>query len=122
MVAQSTSSDVHDADADLEDGPGPEAVVPKEAAPAVKLPQLIDAVIEMSGQKRNVVKPVVEAMLVVLSQKITVGSDLILPPLGRLKVVKRSEDTGVVTLKLRAAGQEGKSAKKDKQTLAAQED
>ncbi|MCJ8139403.1 HU family DNA-binding protein [Falsirhodobacter halotolerans] len=68
---------------------------------ATKFPELIDVVVERTGQKRAVVKPVLEAFLAAMKEKLVEGSDLTLPPMGKLKMVKRKEDDGPMTLKLR---------------------
>jgi hypothetical protein len=64
---------------------------------------LIQAVIEASGLKRNAVKPVVEAVLAELGKALARGEALNVPPLGKLSV-NRSKEVGnadVMILKLR---------------------
>lgn len=64
---------------------------------------LVEAVVEASGQKRNVVKQVVEATLAELGNALARGEALNLPPLGKLSVNRRKEagNADVLILKLR---------------------
>ncbi|MDB6453481.1 HU family DNA-binding protein [Falsirhodobacter sp. 20TX0035] len=89
----------------------PEAEL-KEAAEVTKLPDLVDMVVEATGKNRKEARPIIDAFLAAMTAKITAGDDLVLPPLGRLKVIKRNEENGVVTLKLRPQNTDAKSAKK----------
>lgn len=91
--------------------PEPE-VEPKEAPEVTKLPDLVDMVVEATGKNRKEARPIIDALLVAIQAKITAGDDLILPPLGRLRVIKRNEENGVVTLKLRPQNTDAKTAKK----------
>ena len=94
----------------------------KDGTQVAKLADLVDLVIVATGQKRNVVKPVVESLLTIMAEKISQGDDMVLPPLGRMKFIKRNDDNGVVTLKLRTTEGDAKSSQKDKQALAGDED
>ncbi|QUS35576.1 HU family DNA-binding protein [Falsirhodobacter algicola] len=81
-----------------------EPTVPEVAADpvtVVKLPDLLDRIVEQTGQKKGVVKPIVEALLTNIAENLKEGTDLALPPLGRLRVIKRKEEDGPLTLKLR---------------------
>jgi DNA-binding protein HU-alpha len=48
--------------------------------------ELIDKVVLRSGIKKKYAKPVVEAMLAELGDALTQGRDMVLPPLGKLKI------------------------------------
>ena len=95
-------------------GPGPAAkpakpaktalkVVEKTSAPAkragLKLKDLVDQVATATGTKKPDAKKAVEAVLSAMSTALKSGSDLALPPLGKLRVAKTSGQ--VLTLKLR---------------------
>ncbi len=56
-------------------------------------PQFIDRVVERSEMRKRDVKPAVEAALAVLAEAIANGEELILPPLGKIKV-NREKDVG----------------------------
>ena len=75
----------------------------------VKKQELIDRVVAASGEKKSVVKPVVEATLKVLSDALLEGEAMQLPPLGKLKV-QNDKDIGggvhALTLKLRTPKQD----------------
>lgn len=76
----------------------PKPVVVKDsalvAAPMMRKKELIDIVTERSGIKKRDAKPVVEAMLAVLGQAIAEGRELILQPLGKVKVNRRKDVQG----------------------------
>ncbi len=79
----------------------------------VRLKDLIDRVVALSGAKRQSVKPVVEATLKVLGDALEAGENLVLPPLGRARL-NRSKDTAsgpMLTVKLKrgSAAKAGKS-------------
>ena len=91
---------------------------------ALKLKDLHDRVAEKSGAKKKDIKPVVDAMLLVLGEALAAGESLILPPLGRLRVNRTKElvSGDVLILKLKRAGV-GKAAPKARQErLADQEE
>ena len=81
----------------------PTAVDPKPAA-QFKKPDLFEQVVARTTLKKRDVKPAVETALAVISEALIRGDDVILPPLGKLRVVKSKELDGgaqVLTLKLR---------------------
>ena len=70
----------------------------------MKKPELIDQVVARTSLKKRDVKPAVEAALAVLAEALLRGDELILPPMGKLRVVKAKEigsGAQVLTLKLR---------------------
>ena len=71
--------------------------------PALKKKELIDTVVERSGIKKKDAKPVVEAMLAVLGQKLADGRDMNLQPLGKIKInrVKDVQGGRVFVTKIR---------------------
>jgi hypothetical protein len=83
----------------------PEAV-PAEAATSapggqVKLKDLIECVAAKTGGKKPEVKAAVEATLAALGEALATGKALVVPPLGKLRVVKNKGPA--LTLKLRLA-------------------
>ena len=85
--------------------------VKAEAAPAetavgtpggqLKLKELIDGVVAKTGGKKPEVKAVVEATLAALGEALATGKALVVPPLGKVRVVKNKGPA--LTLKLRLA-------------------
>ncbi|WP_108814908.1 HU family DNA-binding protein [Loktanella sp. Alg231-35] len=78
------------------------------AAPAetemMKKPALFDEVVTRTNLKKRDVKPAVEAALAVIADTLREGTDVNLPPLGKLRVVKSKDlenGASVITLKLR---------------------
>lgn len=65
--------------------------------------QLVDLVVEATGKKKRDVKPIVEATLALLGEKLAGGEKLNLPPLGRLAVnnMKDHEKTQVLVTRIR---------------------
>ena len=84
---------------------------PTAETTVIRKPQFIERVVERSEKRKRDVKPSVEAALAVLAEAIAAGEDLILPPLGKIKVVKSREIPGgaVHTIKLRLANPTEKS-------------
>jgi nucleoid DNA-binding protein len=80
-------------------------VAPIEDAPKLmKKPDLLDQVVARTNLKKRDVKPAVEAALAVIREALRDGSDLALPPLGKVRLVKTKEMEGgaaIMTLKLR---------------------
>lgn len=74
-------------------------------APAqMKKPDLMDRTVARSGLKKRDVKPAVEAALAEIADALLNGEDLILPPLGRVRIIKSKELDGgssMLTLRLR---------------------
>lgn len=71
--------------------------------PGLRKKEILDLVVAHSGEKRKVVKPVVEAFLDVLGGALREGRDVTLQPLGKLKVTRstKKEDAKVMTLRMR---------------------
>lgn len=67
----------------------------------VKLKDLIDSVATKTGGKKPEVKAAVEATLAALGEALATGKALVVPPLGKLRVVKTKGPA--LTLKLRLA-------------------
>jgi len=98
----------------------PEAVAP----PVLKKPDLIDRVVERSGEKKRYVKPILEAALAVLGDALSNGEELNLQPLGRVKVNRHRIDEGaeMLILKLRRNTKAADAASDEKETLAGTEE
>ena len=82
----------------------PDAAAVETAAASVgqmKLKDLIDGVVAKTGGKKPEVKAVVEATLAALGEALATGKALVVPPLGKLRVVKNKGPA--LTLKLRLA-------------------
>jgi hypothetical protein len=91
-------------------------VVEKPAAPApggkagvLKLKDLVDQVASSTGAKKPEAKKAVEAVLTALSTALKSGTDLALPPLGKLRIAKTAG--AVMTLKLRSGAGDKAGAK-----------
>jgi DNA-binding protein HU-alpha len=85
----------------------PAKAAARPASPAgLKLRDLIDSVATATGGKKPDVKATVEATLAALAAALKSGSDMTLPPLGKLRVVKLAEkgSATMMTLKLRHGG------------------
>ena len=70
----------------------------------IKKPDLVAAAMARSNLKKRDVKPAVEAALAVLVDALRDGTEVNVPPLGKLRVVKSKElgeGAAVLTLKLR---------------------
>ena len=80
------------------------AVVRNENTHKTKKPEFLERALTRTDIKKRDAKPAIEAALAELSAALLAGEELILPPLGKLKVVK-SKDVGqgayALTLKLR---------------------
>tara|TARA_R110002096_G_scaffold433101_1_gene651214 strand:+ start:12021 stop:12509 length:489 start_codon:yes stop_codon:yes gene_type:complete len=91
------------------------------SAPVVmKKPDLIDRVVERSGEKKRYVKPILEAALAVLGEALSKGEELNLQPLGRVKVNRHrvDEDAEMLILKLRRNTKVTDASDEAKETLA----
>ena len=80
----------------------PEAA--KESGVVLKKSDLLDQIVARTNLKKRDVKPAVEAALALMGDALRDGTELNLPPLGKLRVVKSKDLDGgasVVTLKLR---------------------
>lgn len=74
------------------------------AQPVLKKPELFDAVVTRTNLKKRDVKPAVETAMAVIAEALREGTDVNLPPLGKLRIVKsKTLENGatVLTLKLR---------------------
>jgi DNA-binding protein HU-alpha len=91
---------------DMEDGP-----VPK--GDAVKMKELLAAVVAKTGAKKKDAKDVVDAVLAEMAAALTAGKSLSLPPLGNLRVAKTQEKDGamLLALKLRIGPDSGSKAR-----------
>lgn len=67
---------------------GPQAVI---LGPVMRKKELIDTVVTRSGVKKKDAKPVVDAVLAVLGEALADNRELILPPMGRVKVRKEKK-------------------------------
>lgn len=76
----------------------------QDDARVIRKPELLDEVVLRTGLRKRDIKPAVEAALSVLGDALRDGTEINVPPLGRLRVVKSKELEGgaaVMTLKLR---------------------
>lgn len=91
----------------------PEEPVAEVETAMMKKPELLDAIVTRTNLKKRDVKPAVEAALAVIADALREGTELNLPPLGKLRIVK-SKDIGdgaaVLTLKLRTSKHAGLQA------------
>ncbi|WP_322893540.1 MULTISPECIES: HU family DNA-binding protein [unclassified Yoonia] len=86
------------------------------AAPQFKKPDLIDQVVARSSVKKRDAKPALEAALALIGEALARGDELVLPPLGKIRMIK-SKDLGggaqAMTLKLRTMKDVVKDPSKD---------
>jgi len=98
--------------------PAPEAGAVAAAKPvaakprdALKLRELVDAVVKATNGKKKDVKPIIEATLTCLGAALSHGKDLNLPPLGKAKVGRQQDQASggeLIVVKLhRGAGRGG---------------
>ena len=76
------------------------------AAPVLKKPQLFNEVVARTGLKKRDVKPAVEAALAVIGEALARGEELVLPPMGKTRIVKSKElgnGAALLTMKFRTA-------------------
>ena len=59
--------------------------------PVMRKKELIDTVVARSGMKKKDAKPIVDVMLDVLGEALADNRELILPPMGRVKVRKEKK-------------------------------
>ncbi|MDP3961464.1 MAG: HU family DNA-binding protein [Pseudorhodobacter sp.] len=109
--------------------PAPEAGAVAAAKPvagkprdALKLRELVDAVVKATNGKKKDVKAIVEATLTSLGAALSHGKDLNLPPLGKAKVGRQQDQASggeLIVVKLHRGGAKGagqgagKKAKKE---------
>jgi nucleoid DNA-binding protein len=79
------------------------------AGSGLKLKDLVESVASATGAKKPEAKKAVEATLAALSAALQAGTDLNLPPLGKLRVARSTGS--VLTLKLRTKAGEKAGAK-----------
>jgi len=80
------------------------AAKPVESKAVLKKGELVDRVVEQTGVKKRDAKTSVEAALAVLADALKSDTDLNLPPMGKVRLVKSKEvgdGAKVLTLKLR---------------------
>ena len=92
-------------------GQAPAKTPVKAAAKAAgfKLKDLVDQVASATGTKKSDAKKAVEATLAAIAAALKSGSDLALPPLGKLRIARTTG--AVLTLKLRTGAGEKAAAK-----------
>jgi nucleoid DNA-binding protein len=91
----------------------------KAVPETLKLKEFIELVGTAAGGNRKDVRRVVAATLQTLNERLQKDGVLLLPPLGRIRVVK--DEAGMRTLKLRSIAA-GKGAKPAKEALAGGDD
>ncbi|MBI1418418.1 MAG: hypothetical protein GC146_14465 [Limimaricola sp.] len=63
----------------------------------LRVKDLVERAALRSGQRKNVVKPTLEAALAVLGEALDAGETLIIPPLGKIKVIRKQDTAGGAT-------------------------
>lgn len=84
--------------------------VAAEGGGGLRKKELIDRVVAATGARRRDAGPAVEATLAALGDALARGEALVLPPLGRMRVVKRKDSAKggtTLTLKLSRGGAKG---------------
>lgn len=94
---------------------------PEVQGPEMKKRELVDAVVKRSGVKKKDAKQVVDAMLAILGETLAEQREMVLQPMGRLKVTRVKPTNGgqVLICKLR---QNAGGEKADKEALAEDDD
>ncbi|QJF51435.1 HU family DNA-binding protein [Roseobacter ponti] len=70
-----------------------------KVAPELRKKELIEKVVLRSGIRKRDAKPVIEAMLEELGMAVGEGRGLVLPPMGRLKIIRQKDTAnGQVTV------------------------
>ncbi len=101
-ASKAESAEVAAADAEMDDADADAAGGAAEggrlrSGHALRKKDLVDAVAKSTGAKKKVTKDVVDAVLAELSEAIGRGDDLVLPPLGRGRVMRqRGSEVGEV--------------------------
>jgi DNA-binding protein HU-alpha len=82
---------------------------PVVAGPVLKKKDLIERAAERSDLKRGEARKGVEAALDVLAEALLSGAELVVPPLGKIKVVKVKEaaNARILTVKIRVPNESG---------------
>lgn len=86
-----------EADLDETNPDGPVQVLPQQ----IKKNVFVEMVAARCGQRKNDVKPIVEAVLEELGAALAEGHELQIPPLGKVKVTKTRENERAHVLSLR---------------------
>jgi nucleoid DNA-binding protein len=84
----------------------PETDDTSDAPIVLKKPQLFNEVVARTGQKKRDVKPAVEAALAVIGEALARGEELVLPPMGKTRIIKSKElnnGAALLTMKFRTA-------------------
>ena len=84
--------------------PKKEVTTDAAAKPMLKKPELFDEIVKRTNLKKRDVKPAVETAMAVIAESLRDGTDVNVPPLGKMRIVKSKDlDNGasVITLKLR---------------------
>lgn len=89
----------------------------------LKKRELLDLIVTRTGVKKRDAKPVMEAMLTLMSEAITAGRELNLEPMGKLKTnrIKETENGRITIMRLKQSGG-ANGPEGGKQTLAETED
>ena len=88
-VAAKSTGAPQASDPSIRNAPKPsvvKAAQPVVAGAMMRKKELIDMVVERSGNKKKDAKPIIEAMLAVLGDAVAEGRELNLQPFGKLKV------------------------------------
>lgn len=94
---------------------------PGQVVNVMRKKQFIDAVTARSGVKKKFAKPAVEAALAVLGEALSKGEELVLPPMGRVKVQREIDKPNAKVMVLRMRQTKGnKPAPKDPLAEAAE--
>ena len=113
----------------LQAAPASPSDIKPSMADALKKNDLIDKVVATTGAKKALVRDIVEATLNVLGDALSRGAMLNLPPFGKVKVSRTSDEASgrPMTLKLRRSPADGQGrpkggGAKSKQALADDQD
>lgn len=79
------------AQADSAPAQPPEAEIAAVEAASLRKAELIERAIGRCNVKKRDAKPAIEAALAVLGEALAAGEELILPPLGRVRITRRIE-------------------------------
>jgi len=76
-----------------------------DAGPEMKKQEMLDKVVSRAKVKKNIAKPLLDAVLEVLGEALAEGRDLNLPPFGKVKVnrIKDLAQARVIVAKIRQA-------------------
>lgn len=97
-------------------------VEPVVSDPDMKKKELIDLVVERTGVKKRDAKPSVEAALAVLGEVLASGRELNLPPLGKVRINRATDNGGVRVITCRIRQSSGKDENVSSDPLAAAEE